>query len=115
VSGPVEAGVTEPLYADVRLAAGAAIEAALPEGHNAFVYVYEGSAEVGQPLQSLARGTIAVLTPGASVRLASEAGARLILVAGKPLREPVAKYGPFVMNTEGELRQAFADYQAGKF
>jgi redox-sensitive bicupin YhaK (pirin superfamily) len=113
--GPVEAGATEPFYADVRLAAGSAVEAALPDGHNAFVYVYEGSAEVGQPAQALGRGIIAVLTAGASVRLASEAGARLILVAGKPLREPVAKYGPFVMNTEGELRQAFADYQAGRF
>jgi hypothetical protein len=91
------------------------VEVPLPEAHNAFAYVYEGSAEVGQPAQALTRGTIAVLAPGSRVRLASAQGGRLILVAGKPLREPVAKYGPFVMNTQAELREAFADYPAGKF
>ena len=113
VKGPVEAGATEPFYADLRLDAGAAVAVDLPAGHSAFAYVYEGAAEVaGKPLE---RGTIAVLTPEGSVSLVSDHGARLILVAGKPLREPVAKYGPFVMNTEAELRQAFADYQSGKF
>jgi redox-sensitive bicupin YhaK (pirin superfamily) len=115
VRGPVEAGATDPLYLDFRLQPGAALAAAVPAGHNAFVYVYEGAAEIGDPAQTLGRGRIGVLSPGDSVRLASRQGARLILVAGKPIGEPVAKYGPFVMNTTDELRQAFADYQAGRF
>ncbi len=115
VRGPVEAGATEPLYVDIRLEPGASLDVPLTSGHNAFVYVYEGAAEAGEPGQALERGRIAVLSDGTSVRLASKDGARLILVAGKPLREPVAKYGPFVMNTTDELRQAFADYQAGLF
>jgi redox-sensitive bicupin YhaK (pirin superfamily) len=115
VRGPAEGGVTEPFYADVTLEPGAAFEAALPAGHSAFVYVYAGRAEVGEPTQSLERGRIGVLSPGDRLKLASADGARLILVAGKPLGEPVAKYGPFVMNTTDELRQAFADYQAGRF
>lgn len=113
VRGPVEAGATEPFYADLSLTAGAAVTLDLPPQHNAFAYVYEGAAQIaGRPTE---RGIIAVLTPGDSLALSSDHGGRLILVAGKPLREPVAKYGPFVMNTETELRQAFADYQAGKF
>jgi redox-sensitive bicupin YhaK (pirin superfamily) len=115
VRGPVDAGATQPLYIDIRLEAGAAYTAVLPVGHNAFVYVYEGQAEAGAPAQSLDRGQIAVLSLGDRVTVGSSTGARLILAAGKPLREPVAKYGPFVMNTHDELRQAFADYQAGLF
>jgi redox-sensitive bicupin YhaK (pirin superfamily) len=115
VKGPVDAGATQPLYLDIHLEAGARWAAPLPTEHNAFVYVYEGAAEAGEPSQGLERGRIAVLSPGDEVTVASAAGARLILIAGKPLREPVAKYGPFVMNTPDELRQAFADYQAGLF
>jgi redox-sensitive bicupin YhaK (pirin superfamily) len=112
--GPVEAGATEPFYADIRLDPGARVDIALPIGHTAFAYVYEGAAEVGAPTQGLERGRIAVLADGDSIHLASAVGARLILVAGKPLREPVAKYGPFVMNTHDELLQAVADFQAGR-
>ena len=111
--GPVDAGATEPFYADLRLEAAAAVEIPLPPDHNAFVYVYEGAADVAG--QALERATIAVLGRGEAVRIETDHGARLIVVAGKPLREPVARYGPFVMNTDDELRQAFADYQAGRF
>jgi hypothetical protein len=115
VRGPVDPGETQPIFLDLALAAGAAARVPLPEGHNAFVYVYEGEAKVGEPGEPLASGRIGVLSPGDGVALSSQDGARLILVAGKPLREPVAKYGPFVMNTEAELRRAFADFRAGKF
>jgi redox-sensitive bicupin YhaK (pirin superfamily) len=115
VTGPVEAGATEPFYVDIALDAGARFAVPVSSGHNAFVYVYEGEADVAEPAEALLRGAIAVLSDGAEVSLSSASGARLILVAGKPLREPVAKYGPFVMNTTDELRQAFADFQAGRF
>ncbi len=115
VKGPVDPGATQPIFLDVTLPAGAAASIPLPEGHNAFVYVYEGEAGVGDPGEALARGRIGVLSPGDEVRIASDKGARLILVAGKPLGEPVAKHGPFVMNTQAELAQAFDDYRAGRF
>ncbi|HVY35577.1 MAG TPA: pirin family protein [Caulobacteraceae bacterium] len=114
--GPVQAGATEPFYADVTLQALAETTIALPAEHAAFAYVYEGQADIGAPVHTTARGSIAVLSTGDAVRLAAGSqGARLILVAGKPLKEPVAKYGPFVMNTTEQLREAFADYQAGRF
>ena len=86
----------------------------MPAEHNAFVYVFEGEARVGD--KPVARGELAVLSQGDLVDLvAGDEGARLILVAGRPLHEPVAKYGPFVMNTQQEIREAVADYQAGRF
>ena len=115
VRGPVDPGATQPIFLDLRLPAGAATIVPLPEGHNAFVYVFEGEAGIGEAGERLAAGRIGVLSTGSEVRLASRVGGRLILVAGKPLREPVAKHGPFVMNTRAELVQAFEDYQAGRF
>jgi redox-sensitive bicupin YhaK (pirin superfamily) len=114
--GPVDPGATQPFFVDLHLDAGAQVTVPVREGHNGFVYVYEGAADVGAPAQALARGWIGVLSAGNELAVSGSAsGARLIVVAGKPIGEPVAKYGPFVMNTQAELHQAFADFQAGRF
>jgi redox-sensitive bicupin YhaK (pirin superfamily) len=115
VRGPVDPGETQPIFLDITLPAGASTRVPLPEAHNAFVYVFEGEASVGEPGERLAKGRIGVLSTGGEVSLGSQNGGRLILVAGKPLREPVAKHGPFVMNTQAELVQAFEDFRSGRF
>ena len=118
VRGPIEQPATSPLYLDVALAPGVAWEHRLPEGHNAFAYAFEGEATLGQgeDARQVARHELAVLGGGDLLRMAAGAGgARLLLVAGRPLREPVARHGPFVMNTRQELMQAFVDFQEGRF
>ena len=107
------------VYQDWSLKAGGVVEQPLTEGHEAIVYVFEGKAEVGSDSRLLSDGQLGVLGPGRSVRLAvpsgAPAGARLLLLAGQPLREPVARYGPFVMNTESEVAQALSDFRSGRF
>ncbi|MCD9097115.1 pirin family protein [Luteimonas fraxinea] len=118
VSGPIAQPATDPLYLDITLAPGAAWRYALPEGHNAFAYAFEGDARVGEgnDARPLSSQELAVLGGGAQLILeAGDTGARLILVAGRPLREPVARHGPFVMNTREELMQAFVDFEQGRF
>src|SRR5208282_4740895 len=112
--GPVEGIVTEPLLLDVTLPGGAGADIDLPAGHNVFAYVFDGNAVLGEPAQPAARGQIAVFGAGQAVRLAGGPG-RVLLAAGHPLGEPVARYGPFVMNTPDEIRQAITDYQSGRF
>ena len=118
VEGPVSAVATEPVYLDIALPAGSRFACPLPEGHTAFAYVFEGEARIGsgEAAKTASRGELAVLGAGDHVDLAAGGeGGRLILVAGRPLGEPVAKYGPFVMNTPQQIREAIADYQAGRF
>ena len=123
VAGPISQPATEPTYLDIALEPGATFVQALPPDHAAFLYVFEGSIGVGAEAdaQPLRTQELAVLSEGSQVRLTGiSAGsdgrtARAILVAGRPLREPVAKYGPFVMNTPQELQQAFVDFQNGRF
>ncbi len=110
--GVVDDPRTDVQYLDVALDANAVFARALKASYSAFIYVYEGSAAVGGT--TVRRHGLAVLGEGDDVEIvAGPAGARLILVAGKPIGEPVAQYGPFVMNTQEEIEQAFRDYQAG--
>ncbi|WP_408950509.1 pirin family protein [Lysobacter sp. Hz 25] len=118
VSGPIAQPATDPVYLDIALDADAQWEYELPEGHNAFVYVYEGGIAVGdgEDAREIDAQELAVLSGGHLLKLRdSGRGSRLIVVAGRPLREPVARYGPFVMNTKQEVMQAFVDFQEGKF
>lgn len=110
--GIVDDPNTALLYLDATLAPGAAFEAPVPASHAAFAYVFEGAATVeGRAAPGHA---LVVFGAGDRVRIvAGDAGARLILVAGRPLGEPVARYGPFVMNTREEIEQALADYRDG--
>src|SRR5688572_13621483 len=116
--GPIAQPATQPVYLDIELAPSTTWSYALPEGHSAFAYVFEGSGEIGagEDARLVASQELAVLGGGDVFAMTSGAdGARLILVAGRPLREPVARYGPFVMNTKEEIMQAFVDFQSGKF
>jgi redox-sensitive bicupin YhaK (pirin superfamily) len=121
ITGPIVQPSTDPTYLDLALEPGAEFEQALPSDHAAFLYVFEGAVRVGEEARTLGAHELAVLSEGAQLRLSGvSAGAdgktaRAILVAGRPLREPVAKYGPFVMNTRAELQQAFEDFHSGRF
>jgi redox-sensitive bicupin YhaK (pirin superfamily) len=118
VRGPIEQPATDPLYLDIALAPGAAWSHALPDGHNAFAYAFEGDAVVGEgeDARPLATHELGILGGGAVLAVrGGKQGARLILVAGRPLGEPVARHGPFVMNTREQLMQAFVDFQEGRF
>ncbi len=116
VAGAMQRETTAPLYLDIALPAGTTFEQVLPAAQNAFVYVYRGGVRVGGihvPSQRMA-----ILTNGADrdgVVLAADRPSRALLIAGTPLGEPIAQYGPFVMNTREELQQAVDDYQAGRF
>jgi redox-sensitive bicupin YhaK (pirin superfamily) len=119
LAGAVQRPDTEPVFLDVHLHAGAACRLPVPSEHHAFIYVYRGDLAVGEAASVVSAGKMGLLrsaTPAEHLAIrAGEHGARMILVAGRPLNEPIAQYGPFVMNTRDELMQAVHDYQSGRF
>src|SRR5262245_39594905 len=115
VAGAMRRERTEPLLLDLHLDAGAVFEQALPVTHNAFVYVYRGAVKIVDRVVDAQRMAILANAPASDgvVLRALDAPARALLVAGRPLREPIMQYGPFVMNTREQLMQAVHDYQSG--
>lgn len=115
VAGAVQRPDTEPLYLDIHLAAGSSFIQPVHAGFNAFTYTYRGVVRIGETLVPDRHMAILANNGADSVRVEAQEDARLILVAGKPLNEPIAQYGPYVMNTPEEIQQTLRDYKDGYF
>lgn len=116
VAGAMQREVTEPIYLDVHFDAAARFSQGIPADFNAFIYVYDGVLRVGeQELGTQRMGLLRNDAQSDGVIMQSAGPARALVIAGRPLNEPIAQYGPFVMNTQAQLQEAVADYQAGKF
>jgi quercetin 2,3-dioxygenase len=111
--GPVDGIVTAPQLLDVRLDGKGRVALAVPHDHTAFAYVYDGTVHLGDDGGRARAGQLAVLGPGGAVHARSDGMGRFLLACARPIGEPIARRGPFVMNTEAELQQAVADYRAG--
>lgn len=111
-NGPIQGMSTEPIYLDVTLPAHSQISFAVPEEHQAFVYVFEGQVQIGD--KTVKNHSVGILSEGEKIDVRSlNQHARMLILAGKPIGEPVAQLGPFVMNTRAEIEQAVLDYQQG--
>ena len=115
VQGAVIREITQPIYLDVHMPTGSRFEQALPAGHNVFVYIYRGQVSIaGQAVPAQRMAILANASQADGVVIEASADAKLISVAGQPLKEPIVQYGPFVMNTKEEIYQALADFRDGR-
>lgn len=114
VAGPIQGLSTDPLYLDVELPPAAPFALATADGHSAFLYPYDGALLVGAEGAPLERHAAGLLSPGGAIAVrAEDEGSRFLLLAARPLGEPVVQYGPFVMNTREEIDEALRDYRDG--
>ncbi|MCF4010328.1 pirin family protein [Rheinheimera sp. UJ63] len=116
VQGPIQGLSTEPVYFDIHLSPGAQLQLPLPDGHNALLYPYEGTIELHSAEQqvTLPEHQAAVLSTQGAVSLSAKTEVRFLVLAARPIAEPIVQYGPFVMNTIAEIQQAVSDYQHGR-
>jgi len=116
IQGAVSRPVTKPFYFDLHIPAGGQFEETVPTDHNVFVVVYRGEITIaGQTVRERELAILANPVGADRVTLSAEKPARALLIAGKPLAEPIAQYGPFVMNTDEEIQAAVSDYREGRF
>ena len=116
VVGPIGGIAAEPTYLDVSIGAGGSFTLPIPQGHSAFAYVFEGEGKFGPENRAVRESKLIVWEDGDVVEArAGENGVRFLLVSGKPLNESIARYGPFVMNTQAEIQQTLRELQAGTF
>ncbi|MBD7948422.1 pirin family protein [Psychrobacter communis] len=118
IEGAVTRDITEPTYLDIHLPAGTSFSQTIPADHNAFAFVYRGTIEIAG--ETVPTKTMAILennadTDGVTITADSSEDTKVILITGRPLREPIVQYGPFVMNSQQEIMQAVTDFQSGKF
>lgn len=113
--GVIDNPYVNPLYLHVSLATNSVFEQQLPQTDNSFIYVINGQISIGDKQRPLKAGQLGVLESGSQVSVQTEEGSEFLLVSGQPLKEPVARGGPFVMNTREQVEQAFSDYREGRF
>lgn len=118
IEGAVTRDITEPTYLDIHLPAGTSFSQEIPADHNAFAFVYRGTIEIAG--ETVPTKTMAILendesADGVTITADSSEDTKVILITGRPLREPIVQYGPFVMNSQQEIMQAVTDFQSGKF
>ncbi|MCG8428060.1 MAG: pirin family protein [Chromatiales bacterium] len=116
-TGPVKDIATSPQFFDVQLAEGGTYQETIPSEHTAFLFIIEGDVTVHGPISSahITSNQLAVLSSGDKVSVEAASNSRFLLISGRPLHEPITRHGPFVMNTQEELVQAYRDYEAGNF